>query len=160
MRRAGLIGLSLVALAAPAAARAASVPKGEQLEAKAFLASAGAPDLAYFPARLPAHFAFESYSVSGSPLNLDLSFRNLHFIANPDVMRVHEVSFDASYLAGGSCGAGAHGTAKIGGVTVYESAKKVWRCLRSARGHNVKVEASGPAPLSSLGILVAYARPG
>ena len=160
MLRLGASGFVWLALAAPALALASPVPPETRLEAKSFLAQAGAPDLAYFPARLPAHFAFESYTVSGIPQDLDLSFRNKRLAKNADQMRLHAISFDAFYLHGRKCSAGSDGIVRLAGVTLYESKTQVWRCVQSAHGHSVKEVAAGAAPLASLAMLVAYARAG
>lgn len=149
-------GLVCVALAVPASAAASPVPRPTQFAVKTFLAQAGAPDLAYFPGRLPAHFAFESYTVSGNPQDLNLSFRNKRLAKNAN----QEISFDAVYLHGGPCRAHAPRMVRLGGVTLYETKTQVWRCVQSAHGHTVKEVAVGAAPLQSLAILVAYARAG
>lgn len=142
------------------AAGAAIVPAAAATQAKAFLGQLGALGLAFAPARLPAHYAYESFSVTGSPPGLDVSFADGRFIANPTVMRVHEISFDTSFLGrAASCGSGSRGTLQVSGVRVYSRAEEVWRCLVSSRGKKIRLSASGRLPAASLALLIVSARP-
>jgi len=154
------IAVAALAGSAPSLAGAAGTPKGTELEAKAFLVQAGAPALAFFPTRAPSHYAFESYSVTGSPPGLDLAFSDTRFSANPTEMREHEISFDASFVTKRSCADEATKRLHVGGTTVYTQAHLVWRCVAIRGGRLVRESASGPAPAATLAVLVAYARPG
>src|SRR5215510_12494842 len=73
----------VLAASGPALAAAPAVPRSDQLRLKAILVQVGAPDLALVPTSLPAHYAFESYSVSGFPLGLDVSLIDERFLKTP-----------------------------------------------------------------------------
>jgi hypothetical protein len=150
----------LLALAAsgPALAAAPVVPRMEQRMLKALLVRIGAPDLALVPTSLPARFAFESYSVEGGPLGLDVSFTDQRFLKTPAQARVHEISFDTAYFKG-SCSSRSRTTLRLGGTRVYSDGTTVWRCVRTVRGRLVRTSAHGRLAVAALAALVVSARP-
>jgi hypothetical protein len=152
-----------VAGALSAAAGASVTPKAVQVQAKTFLVQIGAAGLGFAPTRLPPHYAYESFSVTGSPAGLDLSFADQRLISNPTKMREHEISFDTSYVPNRArtCPAEARNTLQSGGTTLYFDKASVWRCVSTAHGHMVKesVNGSGIVPRASLAVLVASAVP-
>ena len=125
---------------------------------KALLVQVGAPDLALVPTSLPTHFAFESYSVTGSPLGLDVSLADQRFLKTPTQARVHEISFDTAYFKG-SCSSRSRKTFRVGSSTVYSDGQTLWRCLRTSRGRLVKTSAHGRLAATELAALVVSARP-
>jgi len=152
-----------LALAASDCALAAAppVPRTQQRELKALLAQIGAPDLALVPTSAPAHFGFESYSVSGSPPGLDVSLTDTRFRKTEAQTLQHEISFDSAYFTRPLrlCASGSRETLKVGGHVLYSDGGSVWRCLRSARGRVVITAAHGHLGLPALGALVVSARP-
>jgi hypothetical protein len=151
----------VLATSPPALAAAPAVPKPEQRQLKAFLAQLGAPDLALVPTSLPAHYAFESFSVTGSPLGLDVSMTDQRFVQTPTQARVHEISFDTTYFKGlpARCSSGSRRTVEVGGRSVYSTGQSVWRCLRSSHGRVVRASAHGRLAVAALAALVVSARP-
>src|SRR5207302_2783517 len=93
------VASALVALTAacPALAAAPVVPKSDQHTLKALLVQIGAPDLALLPTSLPAHIVFQSYSVTGSPFGLDVTFTDRRFLKTATEARTHEISVDNAY---------------------------------------------------------------
>jgi len=150
--------LLVLAASGPALAATPPVPRGVQLQLKALLVQVGAPDLALVPTSLPAHFAFESYSVSGSPLGLDVSLIDQRFLTTRAQARLHEISFDTAYLEG-SCSSRSRKTLRVGSRTFYSDGTTVWRCLRTSRGRLVRTSAHGPLAATALAALVVSARP-
>ncbi len=167
MRRLLAIAVLAVAAASLGAAVALSaapaspvVPKGAELELKALLLQIGAPALGVVPTRLPAHYAFESYTVTGTPPGIDVSFTDQRFLKTDAIARAHEISFDTSYHRGApaTCGAKSRKTLRVTGVPVYSGQGTVWRCVSAAHGRVVQLTASGHAPAAALALLVASAR--
>jgi hypothetical protein len=154
------LALVLLVLAASGSALAAvpAVPRSDQRQLKALLVQVGAPDLALVPTRLPAHFAFESYSVTGSPLGLDVSLADQRFLKTPTQARLYEISFDTSYSRG-SCSSRSRKTLRVGGRTVYSDGTTVWQCVRTSRGRLVRTSAHGRLGATALAALVVSARP-
>jgi hypothetical protein len=150
-----------LAASAPALAAGPAVPRPEQRQLKAFLVRLGAPDLALVPTSLPAHYAFESFSVTGSPVGLDVSVADQRFIKTPTEARAHEISFDTRYFKGvpARCSSGSRRTVEVGGRSVYCSGQSVWWCLRSSRGHVVRTSAHGRLAVTALAAFVVSARP-
>jgi hypothetical protein len=153
--------LLVLAASGPALAAAPVVPRSDQRQLKALLLQIGARDLALVPTSLPAHFAFESYSVTGSPPGLDVSLTDQRFLKTPTQARVHEISFDTAYSKGAlrSCSSKSQRTLRVGGRTVYSDGTTVWRCLPTPRGRLVKTSAHGRLAATALAALVASARP-
>jgi hypothetical protein len=149
--------LVLVA-SAPALAAAPAVPRHYQLQLKALLVQTGAPGLALVPTSLPAHYAFESFSVTGSPFGLDVSLTDQRFLKTRAQARLHEISFDTEYLKG-SCASRSRKTLRVGGGRIYSDGTTVWRCLRTSRGRLVKASAHGPLAATQLAVLIVSARP-
>jgi hypothetical protein len=152
-----------LALAAAGAATAAppAVPRSEQQQLKALLTQLGAPDLAVVPTRLPTHFAFESFSVTGTPTGLDISLTDQRYVGNPTKTRIHEISFDTAYFEQkiAACARKARRTLYVAGSAVYSDGSTVWRCLRARDGRVVTASAHGLVPTNLLAELVAAARP-
>ena len=144
----------------PALAAISPVPRTQQQELKALLTQIGAPDLALVPTVAPAHFGYESYSVSGSPPGLDVSLTDKRFRKTQAEALAHEISFDSAYLKGTvrSCSNGARETVKVGRKLLYSNGGSVWRCFRTARGRVVITAAHGHLSLPGLAALVASAR--
>ena len=163
MARRLLASVALAALCGAASALAASptTPRADQLAIKSLLGRIGAPDLALVPTRLPAHFAFESFSVTGSPVGLEISLADQRFLKTPAEARLHEITLGTAYLKGGlaRCGSSARKTLRAGSMTVYSDGTSVWRCLRGSRGRIVKASARGRLADTALATLVASARP-
>jgi hypothetical protein len=154
-------GALLVAAPGVSALARPVTPKAAQQTIRFLLRQIGAPDVALVPTRVPPHFAFESYSVTGSPPGLDVTFADQRFLKSADQARQHEISFDTQYLGRTprGCAAGSRTTLRVVGVAVYANRTTVWRCTTTARGHLVKVSASGPASHPALAVLVVSARP-
>jgi hypothetical protein len=150
--------LLVLAASGPALAAAPAVPRSDQRTLKALLVQVGAPDLALVPTSLPAHFAFESYSVTGSPLGLDVSLTDQRFLKTPTQARVYEISFDTAFFKG-SCSSGSRKTLRVGSSRVYSDGTTVWRCLRTSRGRLVRTSAHGRLAATALAALVVSARP-
>ena len=150
----------LLALATSGSALAAApvVPSRDQSQLKALLAQIGAPDLALVPTAAPAHYAFESYSVSGSPVGLDVSLIDQRLLKNQNKARQYEISFDTTYLRG-RCASRSRTTLRIGGTRVYSDGTTVWRCVRTSRRRLVKTSANGRLAVAKLAVLVVSARP-
>ena len=146
-------------LAVPAAA--AVTPKAIAAQAKSLLTQICAPELALSPTRLPAHYAYESFSVTGTPAGLDLSYADQRFTANPTILRVHEISFDTSYLPkhATTCARPGTSTLRVSGMTIYYDKSLVWRCTRTPHGRLVEESANGRLPRAALASLVASAAP-
>ena len=163
MGRRLLAGVALVALAGAASALAAgpATPRADQLAIKSLLGRIGAPDLALVPTRLPAHFAFESFSVRGSPVGLEISLADQRFLRTPTEARLHEINLATAYFDGGlaRCSSSSRKTLRIRSMTVYSDKRSVWRCLRTSRGRIVKASAHGPLANTALATLVASERP-
>jgi len=143
-------------------ASATVVPAAAEAQAKGFLGQIGAPALGLLPVHLPSHYAYESFSVTGSPASLDVSFADGRFIATPSETRLHEISFDTSYAHGSatSCSKGSRATVRVSGVLLYSRSGEVWRCIVAARGGAViKVSASGRIPAATLALLLVSVRP-
>jgi hypothetical protein len=158
------IGAALAAataLGAGAAGTKQIIPTEVQFEAHTLLTQLAAKELDVIPTRLPPHYAFESYSVTGQPLGLDVSFADQRQIKDPNKTHELEISFDSSYLKGalGACGAKARRTIRVGGTGVFVSGTTVWRCLPAGKDRSVRVAATGKLAPGSLAVLVAYARP-
>ena len=153
--------LLAVASAAPALAAGPATPRADQLAIKTLLGQIGASDLALVPTRLPAHFAFESFSVTGSPLGLDIALADQRFVKTSAEARAHEISFDAAYFKGdpARCSSNSRKTLRVGSNTVYSNGTSVWRCLRTSRGRLVKASARGGLTETSLAALVVSAVP-
>jgi hypothetical protein len=155
--------LATVVLALSVAAHSASpaVPRSEQQQLKAFLTQLGASDLAFVPTRLPPHFVFESFSVTGAPKGLDVSLTDQRYVGNPAKARIHEISFDTAYLEQqiATCSRKARRTLHVAGRPVYSDGSTVWRCLRAKDGRTVIVSAHGFLPADALAVLVTSARP-
>jgi len=152
-----------VALAAAGAALAAdpAVPLGEQRQLGALLTQIGAPDLAFVPTRLPPHFAFASFSVTGTPRGLDVSFADQRYAGNPTKARVHEISFDTAFFERtiATCSRRARRTLHVSGGAVFSDGSRVWRCVRARDGRVIVASAHGLMPVGALAGLVASARP-
>jgi hypothetical protein len=160
MRRLQLIALVAFAGAMCGTAEATPTPPGVQAEAKALLGQMGALDLALVPTRVPPHYAFESYSITGDPPGLNVSFADQRLIASSTKTHEHEISFDTSYLARGrACSAQAKRNLRVAGTTIYVAGTTVWRCVKAQRGRVVKEAASGRASTGALALVVASARP-
>jgi hypothetical protein len=158
MRRRRALALAFLAVVAAPAAAAQVTPDSVRAQAQGLLGSVGASDLAVFPTRLPAHYAYDSYSVTGSPPSFNVTFADKRFEASSAQLGQHALSFDASYFRGKQCANGASETLRVGGIKLYADATLVWRCI--ATPHHVVVEsAHGRAAKASLAIIVAYARP-
>ena len=153
----------VVVLAASGSALAAApvVPRTHQHELKALLVQIGAPDLALVPTSLPAHFAFESYSVTGSPPGLDVALVDQRFLKTPRLATLHAINYDNAYFEGGlgSCSSGSRKTLRVDSGMVYSDGTTVWRCLRTSRGRVVRTSANGRLAESALAKFVASARP-
>ena len=149
----------VLAASGSALAAAPAVPRTAQHELKALLVQIGAPDLALVPTRLPAHFAFESFSVTGSPPGLDVSLADQRFLKTREQARQHEISFDTAYFKGAlrRCSSSSRKTFRVGSSTVYSDGKTVWRCVRTTSGRAVKTSANGPLAVTALATLVASA---
>lgn len=156
-----LSALSVFAASGSALAAAPVVPRTEQRQLKALLVQIGAPDLALVPTSLPAHFAFESYSVTGSPPGLDVSLADQRFLKTRTQASQHVISFDSEYFKGalGSCSSRSRKTLRVDSGTVYSDGTTVWRCLRTSRGRVVRTSANGRLAESALATFVASARP-
>jgi hypothetical protein len=154
------IAVAICALAAngPAFAATPIVPQSQLVQLRSLLASVGAADLVVLPTRAPAHYKFESYSVTGSPAGLDLSLADQRHVATPTQTMRYEISYDTAYVAG-RCSARSKNTVRVGGTPVYSDGRTVWRCVRGSRGRLVKASAHGPARQQALATLVASARP-
>jgi hypothetical protein len=125
---------------------------------KSILGQIGASDLAVLPTRVPPHYAFESYSVTGSPPGINVSLTDLRHVASPAESIRYEISYDTEYHAG-RCAAGSRKTLRIGEVPVYSDDTTVWRCVKGKRGRLVKASAHGRLGRNALAALVASARP-
>jgi hypothetical protein len=110
------------------------------------------------PTSLPPHFAFQSFSITGSPVGLDVSITDKRLLKDPNKALAYEVSFDTHYLKG-TCSSRSRGTLSVGGRTVYTDGATVWQCVRSARGRQVLTSAHGRLAAAALGALVVSARP-
>ena len=148
----------LLLLSGAALAAGPAVPKSEQSQMKAVLVQIGAADLALVPTSLPPHFAFESFSVTGSPLGIDVSLTDQRYLKTPTVARLHEISFDAAYFKG-TCSAKSRQTLRVESQAVYTDGQNVWRCLRTSKGHLVRMSAHGRLDDKELAVLVASAQP-
>lgn len=152
-----------VALAAAGGALAAdpAVPLGEQRQLRALLTQIGAPDLAFVPTQVPPHFAFASFSVTGTPRGLDVSFADRRYAGNPTKARVQEISFDTAYFEPtiASCSRRARRTLHISGRAVFSDGSRVWRCVRVREGRVIVASAHGLMSVGALAVLVASARP-
>src|SRR5262245_33935804 len=148
------------ALAAAGSALAATpvVPRSQLVQLRSLLTSIGATDLMVVPTRAPAHYAFESSSVTGDPPGLNLSLADRRHLKNPTEARRYEIAYDTEYLHG-RCSAHSRKTLRAGGTPVYSDGTTVWRCLRGSRGRLVKASAHGPLGQRALAALVASARP-
>src|SRR4051794_5794708 len=155
-----VLALVLLAFVTCRTAQAAApvVPNDVQRQLKVLLAQLGAADLALVPTRLPSHYAFESYSVTGSPLGLDVSMLDRRLLKTPARARVSEVSFDTAYMKG-PCSAKSRKTLRVGSSRVYSDGTTVWRCSRTPRGRLVRTSAHGRVAPAALAALVASARP-
>lgn len=153
--------IAALACLAAGVAGGALTPSAQEAAAKALLAQIGAPDLAYAPTRVPPNYVYASYSVTGNPQGLDVSFANKRFDANVEQTALHEISFDTSYLSNGeqSCGDAAHQTLRLSGITIYANGRVVWRCVRTIRGRTVRESATGFVPQSDLTLVLMSARP-
>jgi hypothetical protein len=137
------------------------VPAGEQAQLAALLSQLGATELALVPTRLPSHYAFESFSVTGTPPGLDVSLVDQRYLADPTQARVREISFDTAYYnrPPGTCGRRANRALRLGHTTVYSDGSVVWRCLSTPRGRVVTVSAHGRLAPAALAALIASAQP-
>jgi hypothetical protein len=155
-----VLALATLALATCGAARAAApvVPTDVQRQLKVFLAQLGAADLAFVPTRLPSHYAFESYSVTGSPVGLDVSLLDQRLLRTPARARVSEVSFDTAYVKG-RCSSKSRKILRVGSSRVYSDGTTVWQCSRTPRGRLVRTSAHGRLAPAALAALVVSARP-
>lgn len=155
-----VLGSLLCALCTCAAAQASVTPPAAQAEAKVYLGAISALDLELAPTRLPAHYAYESFSVSTDPAAFDLSFADQRFISNANLARAHQISFDVMYARDTrACTEGARKTMRVAGATVYVESATVWRCVRSVRGNVLKESAHGSISVVALARLVASTRP-
>jgi len=152
-----LVAVVVAALGAGGAAAGSVTPPSLRAQAQATLSLIHASDLAVFPTRLPAHYAFDSYSVSGSPASLNVTFADKRFEATSAQLGRHAVSYDVSYFRGKRCSDGASHSLRLDGVTLYEDANLVWRCVPAGR-HVLVESAHGRASKSSLAVIVASAR--
>jgi hypothetical protein len=153
------LALLVLVLAASGSAFAAApaVPRRDQQQLKALLVQVGAPDLALVPTALPAHFAFESYSVEASPPGFDISLTDKRFLKTPTQARAHEISLDTAYF-NGRCSSRSRRTLPAGSSTVFSDGKTVWRCLRTPRGRLVRLSAHGRLAATALAALIASVR--
>ena len=151
----------VLAAGGSALAAAPVVPRTHQRELKALLVQIGAPDLALVPTSLPPHFAFESYSVTGTPPGLDVSLVDQRFVKTPKQATLHAISFDSAYFRGalGSCSSRSRKTLRVHSGTVYSDGTTVWQCLRTSGGRVVRTSANGRLAESALATFVASARP-
>jgi hypothetical protein len=150
-----------LAVVGSAVAAGPAVPAGEQAQLAALLGQLGATELALVPTRLPSHYAFESFSVTGTPAGLDVSLIDQRYLADPTAARVREISFDTAYYNGplGTCGRRASRAFRLGRTTVYSDGSAVWRCLSTPRRRAVIVSAHGRLAPGALAALIASARP-
>jgi hypothetical protein len=156
-----MLATALLALVVGGSAQAARpvIGANERGELTALLTQIGASDLLVLPAKLPAHFAFESFSVTGTPLGLDISFVDQRFLKTRELARRHEISYDTAYLKG-ACPRRSDTTLRVAGTKVYSVGGVVWRCVKSPRGRMVKVSAHGHLGRAQLAALVASVRSG
>ncbi len=126
---------------------------------KSLLSQIGARDLAIVPTRLPAHFAFESFSVTGSPTGLDVSLTDRRLRDDATKARTYEISFDDTYFARPlrACASKASRTLRVYGTRVFSDGSSVWRCIRTPRGRIARISAHGRLPDKALAVLVASA---
>jgi hypothetical protein len=152
----------LLPLCAVATALAAGppVPRSEQLQMKSLLGQIGARDLAIVPTRLPAHFGFESFSVTASPIGLDVSLTDRRLRGDVTKARTYEISFDDAYFTEPlkACASKASRTLRVNGTRVFSDGSSVWRCIRTPRGRLARISAHGRLPAKGLAVLVASAR--
>jgi len=158
IRRVLLFAFLFLTVCGSALAAKPAIPKSEQSQMKAVLRQIGAGDLALVPTSLPPHFAFESFSITGSPLGIDVSLTDQRFLKTPTAARVHEISFDAAYFKG-TCSRNSRQTLRVASEAVYTDGKTVWRCVRTSKGHLVRMSAHGLLANTALAVLVASARP-
>ena len=155
MRDLGFLAVPLVSLIVTGAAGASSpaTPIAQQQQIGSTIASLGARDLAFVPTRAPRHYAFESYSITGSPTSLEIVFSDQRFISTATLARKHEIEFTASYVKGplSSCAAGALKTLALTGGPVYWNGTSAWRCVlvSPGRGRLLKLSATGAAVASA-----------
>jgi hypothetical protein len=155
-----LLASVLLVLVTGDSARAAAppVPTSVQRELKALLVQLGAPDLALVPTNLPSHYAFESYSVTGSPLSLNVSLLDQRLLKTPARARESQVSFDTAYFKR-PCSSKSRETLRVGGSKVYSDGATVWRCSVTSLGRQIKASAHGRLSPRALAALVVSARP-
>jgi len=153
-------GAGSLAVRAGAAPNAPAVPAEARVQARAFLKEIGGSDLVFFPTRLPTRYAYQSYSVTGAPLGLDLAFIDPHYTSNATKIHKHEITFDVGYQGKAPCSSGSHGVFRVGGLRLFRTNTMVWRCVQSAGGKKVKESATGNVGAAKLAVLVASARPG
>jgi hypothetical protein len=149
----------LAAGVAASGALAGATPAPDRLQAQAILDSLHAKDLEIFPTRVPTHFVYDSYSVTASPPSLNVTFADSRHESNPAELGEYALSFDASYFRGKACKNGASHTLRVGGVTMYEDANLVWRCVNGTH-HPIVISAHGRAAKQALATIVAYAKAG
>ena len=158
---ASVVFFVLAASGSALAAAAPLVPTTPQRELKALLVQIGAPDLALVPTSRPAHFAYESYSVTGSPPGLNVSLIDQRFVKAPQLAVLHAINYDSAYFKGGlgNCSSGSRKTFHVGGGAVYSDGTTVWRCVLTSRGRVVRTSADGRLAESALATFVASVRP-
>src|SRR5271154_576086 len=101
-----VVGTGALAVGPGAAKTAPAVPTEARAQAIALLQEIGGKDLSFFPTRLPSRFTFQSYSVTGTPLDLDLAFVDGRFTSNAKKILQHEIAFDVGYLGKKVCSSG------------------------------------------------------
>jgi hypothetical protein len=146
--------------AVSAAKRAPATPQADQLAIRGLLVQLGAADVGVVPTLAPAHFQFMSYSVSGSPPGLNVSFADARYSTTAASARAHAISYESTYFTGGPtrCGASSDETLRVHGEPVYVSSQSVWRCLTGPHGRVLKLSASGAATANQLAALLVSAR--
>jgi hypothetical protein len=138
-------------------------PVGVQQQLSMLLAQFGARDLALTPTRLPVHYQYESFSISGSPAGIDLTYVDQRFLKDATIAHQHEIGFDSGYLGGPSrCASGSRTSFRENGTVIYAGApggvKSVWRCVAGSHGRDVKLSAHGPVPDRELAVLLLAPR--
>ena len=154
------VGAGALASWAGAAPNAPAVPTEARAQARIFLQEIGGPDLLFLPTRLPTRYAYQSYSVTGTPLDLDLAFVDQQYTSNSTKIREHEILFDVTYLGKAPCSRGSQGVMTAQGMRLFHTRTKVWRCVASASGKQVKETATGNIGSTKLAVLVTSAKRG
>lgn len=119
-------------------------------------------DLAYFPAKGPAHYTLVTNNANGTQFLLTFADRRFAHEA-PTVGRSHALIYTVARYHGklAACGGAKPRTIAVAGKHVYWNGSTAWLCLKTSKGTLIRVSAYGPfLNGQQLGLVIATTKPG